>query len=248
MLTILYEDKEILVAEKPVGMESQSSRRFEPDMVSEIKNHLKISTKLTTKPSTGEKEPYVGVIHRLDKPVGGIMVYAKTQKAAAALSRQVQDGSMQKTYQAVVCGKPVDIVGKYVDYLLKDGKNNYSTVVDKSVKDAKRAELEYRVLQTKETEDGVLSLVEIHLLTGRHHQIRVQFSSRNTPLWGDNKYHPAWGGILPGQGKNDAAPGKRRGTLALYSVGLSFLHPATGKPLEFTMKPKGMIFRQLEGE
>lgn len=229
MLNILYEDKEILVVEKPVGMESQSSRRFEPDMVSEIKNHLKISTKLSTKPSTPGSEPYVGVIHRLDKPVGGIMVYAKTRKAAAALSKQVKEHRIQKTYQTVVCGKLVDIVGNYVDFLLRDGKNNSSRVVDKSVKDSKRAELNYRVLKEKEAEDGVLSLAEVELLTGRHHQIRVQFASRGTPLWGDNKYNPAC---------------EKRSSLALYSVGLAFDHPSTGRRMEFRLPPKGSIFRQ----
>ena len=131
MLKIIYEDHDILVAEKPAGLESQASRGFEPDMVSEIKNHLKraelsrLSTKPSTKSSTRPVEPYVGVIHRLDKPVGGIMVYAKNQKAAASLSKQVQDGRMKKIYNAVVCGKLVDIVGNYVDYLLKDGRNNF---------------------------------------------------------------------------------------------------------------------------
>ena len=116
MLKIIYEDHDILVAEKPAGLESQASRGFEPDMVSEIKNHLKraelsrLSTKPSTKSSTRPVEPYVGVIHRLDKPVGGIMVYAKNQKAAASLSKQVQDGRMKKIYNAVVCGKLVDIV------------------------------------------------------------------------------------------------------------------------------------------
>ena len=109
------------------------------------------------------------------------MVYAKNQKAAAHLSRQVQDGKLEKIYQAVVCGKPVDNVGKYVDYLLKDGKTNTSRIVDKSAAGAKRAELEYQILEEKEQGDGaVRSLVEIHLHTGRHHQIRVQFAAHGT--------------------------------------------------------------------
>lgn len=266
MLNILYEDGDIIVSEKPAGMESQSSRRFEPDMVSEIKNHIRISTQLSTKPSTPGREPYVGVIHRLDKPVGGIMVYAKTQKAAAALSRQVQDGRMKKTYWAVVCGKPVDIVGSYVDFLWRDGKTNYSRVVDKSVKDSKRAELRYRVLaDLPETpreaaerlgeiggEEKVLSLVEVELLTGRHHQIRVQFASHGTPLWGDVKYNPVWcssgvGGADRRSGIPRAGSAAERG-LALCSVGLAFVHPVTGKRMEFFMKPKGSIFRRFEEE
>ena len=186
MLDILYEDKDILVVVKPAGVESQTSRRLEPDMVSEIKNYLhrkaqetkKLSTGLSPKASTAPVDPYVGVIHRLDKPVRGVMVYAKNLKAAAHLSRQVQEGKLEKIYQALVCGKPVDNVGKYVDYLLKDGKTNTSRIVDKSVAGAKRAELEYQILEKKEQEDGtVRSLVEIHLHTGRHHQIRVQFAA-----------------------------------------------------------------------
>ena len=118
----------------------------------------------------------------------GVMVYAKNLKAAAHLSRQVQEGKLEKIYQALVRGKPVDNVGKYVDYLLKDGKTNTSRIVDKSVAGAKRAELEYQILEKKEQEDGtVRSLVEIHLHTGRHHQIRV-VAAHGTPLMGDIKY------------------------------------------------------------
>ena len=164
MLDILYEDKDILVVVKPAGVESQTSRRLEPDMVSEIKNYLhrkvqetkKLSTGLSPKASTAPVDPYVGIIHRLDKPVRGVMVYAKNLKAAAHLSRQVQEGKLEKIYQALVCGKPVDNVGKYVDYLLKDGKTNTSRIVDKSVAGAKRAELEYQISEKKDQEDGTV--------------------------------------------------------------------------------------------
>ena len=242
MIKLIYEDANLLVVEKPAGIESQSSRKFEPDMVSEIKNYLKISTKESTKASTGLGEPYVGVIHRLDKPVGGVMVYAKNQKAAASLSRQVQDGRMEKQYQAVVCGKLVDIVGNYVDYLLKDGKNNFVSIVDKTVAGSKRAELSYRVLEEKEEENRPISLVEIRLLTGRQHQIRVQFAGHGTPLWGDNKYNPQWAGVLPGKEKE-----RRQGSLALWAVRLSFEHPATGKRMTFSTKPRGAAFERFGG-
>ena len=180
MLNILYEDEAVLVVWKPVGMESQSGRGFDADMVSEIKRYL--STKkavdnhnLSTKPV----EPYVGVIHRLDKPVSGVMVYAKTKNAAASLSKQVAEGKMHKKYLAVLCGKPVDNVEKYVDYLLKDEKENTSRIVDMGIKGGKRAELICRALETKPVEPyGELTLAEIELLTGRHHQIRVQMSAR----------------------------------------------------------------------
>ena len=198
MLTIRYEDREIIVVEKPQGIEAQSSRSFEPDMVSLIQNHIagregrdthKISTNLSTnwgKHSTKpvqKQPPYVAVIHRLDRPVAGIMVYAKTKKAAAALSSQVKEGKMEKTYYAVICGKPVDFVGNYVDYLRKNGKTNRTEIVDKEAEGGKRAELAYQVVETI-TREQELSLVRIRLLTGRHHQIRVQFAGRGMPLWG----------------------------------------------------------------
>ena len=224
MLKLLYEDHSIIVVEKPVGMESQSSRGFDPDMVSEIKKHIRSL-------STDQREPYVGVIHRLDKPVSGVMVYAKTQKAAAALSRQVLDGTMKKIYRAVLCGKPVDNVGNYVDYLRKDGKTNCSVIVDKGISDAKRAELNYRTVKTIEAEGQVLTLVEIELLTGRHHQIRVQFAGHGTPLWGDQKYNPQFN-----QG------GRCGASVALSACRLAFCHPVTQKRMEFTMEPQGEIF------
>lgn len=226
MITILYEDAHILVVEKPIGMESQVSSGFAPDMVSEIKKYRNMSC------PTGQ-EPYVGVIHRLDKPVGGVMVYAKTKKAAAVLSKQVQDNEMRKKYKAVICGKPVDNVGKYVDYLLKDGKMNSSRIVDKGITGAKRAELNYRVLQTLER-DECLSLVEVELITGRHHQIRVQFAGHGIPLWGDNRYNPKFVSGIE----------NRRCNVALAACELTFRHPQTGESMTCSMTPKGDIFKQ----
>ena len=254
MIKIYYEDSDILVVEKPAGLDSQAGRGFEPDMVSEIKNYLKLSTKPSTRNKEKGGEPYVGVIHRLDKPVGGIMVYAKNPKSAASLSRQVQDGRMRKKYQAVVCGKPVDIVDNYVDYLLRDGKRNRSSVVDKETAGSKCARLRYRVIWSRDVQgerpDGLpltISLVEIELLTGRHHQIRVQFAAHGTPLFGDARYNPLWGGALPSDGREKKEQGiltgsKRRGRLALCSVCLAFEHPATGKAMEFTHKTVDAIF------
>lgn len=225
MLKVIYEDRDILAAEKPVGMESQSSRGFGADMVSEIKKHIH-------REIHNGGEPYVGVIHRLDKPVSGVMVYAKNKKAAAALSKQVQDGTMQKEYRAVVCGKPVDNVGNYVDYLLKKSGSNESEVVDMGITGAKRAELRYRVLETIESEGQILSLVQIQLLTGRHHQIRVQFAHHGTPLWGDRRYN---GQQFTGDGRTE---------LALCAVSLTFRHPVSGKQMTFSMEPRGEIFRR----
>ena len=222
MLTILYEDEDIIVPVKPAGLQSQSVHSFEPDMVSEIRKHI---AGLSTKMSTNLPEPYVGVIHRLDKPVGGVMVYAKNQKAAAAL---------KKTYCAVICGQPVDNVGKYVDFLRKDEKNNYSQIVDKSVDGSKRAELSYEVLGTKQVDGQKFSLVKIQLMTGRHHQIRVQFAGHGFPLLGDAKY---------GSGLSGTLAGRRREPLALWAMEVRFLHPATGEVMTFSANPQGPAFR-----
>jgi 23S rRNA pseudouridine1911/1915/1917 synthase len=212
-LNILYEDKELLIVEKPVGMESQSARSFEPDMVSEVKRHIH-----TLSPKAGE--PYVGVIHRLDKPVGGVMVYAKTKDAAESLSKQVSAHEMEKIYYAIVCGKPVENFGTYVDYLWKDGKNNSSKIVDKGIKGAKLAELSFRVVDNTEFQGEEFSLMEIRLKTGRHHQIRVQMAGHGNPLWGDQKYNPRF----------------------QHASSLTLTHPITGKKMPFSIKPKGELF------
>lgn len=224
MLKVLYEDQEIIVVVKPAGVESQAAKKFAPDMLSEIKKHMVIN-----KLCTPGKEPYVAVIHRLDKPVSGVMVYAKTKKAAAALSEQVQNRKMDKYYEAVVCGKPVNNVDNFVDYLKKSVDGNYSQIVDKGENESKRAELSYELLKTVETENAELSHVRIQLLTGRHHQIRVQFSGHDLPLYGDGRYNPMFVG--------------KREPLALCAVSLAFDHPTTGKRMEFSMKPSGGAFR-----
>lgn len=231
MQEVLYADQEILVALKPAGVESQTARRFEPDMVSRLKTYL-----VMNKLCTPGREPYIGVIHRLDKPVSGIMVYARTKNAAARLSSQLQSGKIRKTYLAVVCGKPVDNVDNFVDYLKKSVDGNYSQVVDKGVKDARRAELSYRVLDTCRVDEQVLSLLEIHLKTGRHHQIRVQLSSRGFPIYGDARYGNT--GENREERRNGFTP------LALCASGLSFVHPATGRPMEFSITPSGGIFEK----
>lgn len=241
MLDILYEDKELIVVKKPVGIESQSSRGFAADMVSEIKRHIH-----NLSPLAGE--PYVGVIHRLDKPVSGIMVYAKTKTAAAALSKQVADGKMQKKYLAVVCGKPVDKVDNFVDYLLKDEKTNISRIVDKWTDGGKPAELRYRVLESREIEPyGELSLVEVELLTGRHHQIRVQMAAHGMPLWGDNKYNPVFsGGDIAGRAQRGGRRGAAGVNVALAACELSFRHPSTGEVMRFGRTPEGRIFQNFQ--
>lgn len=233
MLEVMYEEREFIVVVKPVGIESQSSRGFESDMVSEIKRYIHNSS-----PTAGE--PYVGVIHRLDKPVSGIMVYAKTKNAAAALSKQAADGRMKKKYLAVVCGKPVDKVDNFVDYLLKDRKTNCSHIVDKCINGGKIAKLRFLELESRVVEPyGELSLLEVELLTGRHHQIRAQMAGHGLPLWGDQKYNPAFG--------DPKAPVRRAGEhVALSSCELGFLHPDTGQYLMFSRKPQGKIFQYFQ--
>lgn len=222
-LNILFEDEDILVVEKPAGIESQSGKTFEPDMVSEIKKHINIQ-------STKNGEPYVGVIHRLDKPVGGVMVYAKSQIAAEALSRQVSGHQMEKIYYAVVCGKPVENFCTYVDYLWKDGKNNCSKIVEKGIKSAKPAELDYWFVDSKVLDGKEVSLLKIKLKTGRHHQIRVQMAGHGTPLWGDRKYNPEFQNHFT------------KGNVALFASGLTFIHPKTKKKMIFSIKPKEGLF------
>lgn len=225
MLEILFEDQDLIVVFKLVGMESQSSRGFGADMVSEIKKHIH-------RLSQTKGEPYVGVIHRLDKPVSGIMVYAKNKTTAAALSKQVSDGSMRKKYQAVVCGKVDKTVDNYVDYILKDEKKNESRIVDKGISEAKIAKLQSRVLsQWEDLQYGTLTLLEIELFTGRHHQIRVQCASRNIPIWGDRKYNT----------KYSEYP--RGAHIGLSSTELIFMHPKSKKTIKFQHKPQGYIFQ-----
>lgn len=224
MLNILYEDAHIMVVVKPVGIESQSARGFGADMVSEIKRHIhKLSKK--------SEEPYVGVIHRLDKPVSGILVYAKDKKSASALSRQMANRAVEKEYLAILCGKPVNIVEKYVDYMLKDGKENVSRVVDMGITGAKRAELTCCALDSREIEPyGLLTLAAITLGTGRHHQIRVQMAEHGLPLWGDNRYNPSFKGSHV--------------NVALAAHRLLFRHPVSGKPMNFEYCPDGELWRQ----
>lgn len=234
MLKVLYEDEYIIVVWKPVGLESQSSRGFGADMVSEIKRHIhKLSPKLG--------EPYVGVIHRLDKPVSGVMVYAKDKKSAAVLSKQVSNGKMKKKYLAVLCGKIVHNVDNFVDYLLKDEKMNVSKIVDKGITGAKRAELTVAPWETIQDECyGLLTLAEVELKTGRHHQIRVQMAGHDLPLWGDNKYNP----MFNGEKSSETAMRPIRANVALASWHLEFMHPRTGKNMIFEEVPDAQIFHR----
>lgn len=229
-IDILYEDRDVLVCVKPFGMPVQGDKSRDIDLLSYLKNHIFEEENL-------EEEPYLAMVHRLDRPVGGVMVFAKTQKAAANLSDQVQDGSMIKFYQAIVTGEFSSEVGKMEDYLLKDGKNNTAKIVEKGTKGAKKAVLEYEVLDVFETDEGVFSYVLIALLTGRHHQIRVQMASRNAGIYGDTKYNPRF-----------TKQKKKYQQIALFATRLEFEHPETGEHMVFKTEPEGEAFEIMDLE
>ncbi len=203
-LEILYEDNHIIVVVKPFNILSQSDDTKDIDMLTLIKSYLK---EKYNKPGN----VYLGLIHRLDRPTGGIMVFAKTSKAASRLSEQIRLNLFTKKYLAIVNGYFDEKVGVFEDYILK--KEDNSSVISNL---GKYAKLEYEVLKEKSN----LSLVNILLHTGRHHQIRVQFASRNHPLYGDQRY-----------GKSS------KKQLALFAYYLSFNHPVTKEKLEFIKYP-----------
>lgn len=180
MLDIIMEDADKIILYKKAGQLSQSGKSFELDLVSEVMAYRR---------KKGEP-PYAAIINRLDRPVSGLVLMAKSQKEAARLSALMQRESLNKEYDAVVCGKPEPLSGTFVDYLIKDGKENVSRVATEKTAGAKRAELRYEVVSCESVtqEQRVYSMVHIQLITGRHHQIRVQFASRNLPLLGDVKY------------------------------------------------------------
>lgn len=229
---IIYEDESMIVVWKPAGIATQTARIGQQDMVSELKNYL------AGKPPgcSGRGEPYLGVVHRLDQPVSGLLVFARTKEAAAALSSQAQSGRMQKYYYAVVYGAPKEENGQLESYLHKDGRTNRSLVVGKDFPEAKKAVLFYKKIRTLMIleKNQEVSLVEIQLVTGRHHQIRVQFADAGMPLLGDSKY-----------GSEDA---KRLGReigcrdVALSAYRLILEHPRNRKEMVFERQPKEEIF------
>lgn len=237
---ILYEDSDIIVCHKPAGIATQTARVGQADMVSEISNYL------ASKKSGAGKSPCVGVVHRLDQPVEGILVFAKNKQAAADLSRQAAGEEMEKEYLALACGKDMQQAGELVDYLLKDGRTNTSHVVPSEVKEAKEARLSYEILRdslpevpfSAGAESGIqCAAVRIRLHTGRHHQIRVQMANAGMPLLGDRKY--ADGETLALSEKL----GIRETALCAYR--LAFTHPKTGERMQFEIRPEGAAFRSI---
>lgn len=212
-LKILYEDNHIIVVEKKPNIPSQSDKTGDINMLTLVKDYIKEKYK---KPGN----VYLGLVHRLDRPVGGIMIFAKTSKAASRLSNQVREKIFKKKYLAVVDGKFEKNQGTLEDYLYKDERHNMSKVVKKEKKNSKLAKLDYKVLKYNQVKD--LSLVEINLHTGRHHQIRVQLSNFGHSIFGDQKYGTR------GKGKQ----------IALWAYELTIIHPVTKEELTFKDLPE----------
>lgn len=205
-LNILYEDNHIIVVIKPCNVLSQGDNTGDISIMDMVKDYIKVKY---NKPGN----VYLGLVHRLDRPVGGIMVFAKTSKAAGRLCKAFNEHSVIKKYLAIVHGKMEEESGEFVDFIEKD--NNGDAFVSKN---GKKAILDYEVLKYNQEND--CSLVSINLRTGRHHQIRIQFSSRGHYLLGDQRY-----GVRDNK------------QISLFAYYLSFIHPVSKEVLEFNALP-----------
>ncbi len=233
---IVYEDEAVLVIRKPAGLATESAGIGQKDVVSELKNYV-------AKKNPG-KMPYLGIVHRLDQPVEGLLVFAKTKKAAENLTAQLGKGTLKKEYLAVVCGKVPENTGRLVDYLAKEKgmavvKNAADAKTEKDVDaqagkaadpQAKKAVLTY----TKKAETEKFTLLAVQIETGRFHQIRAQLSHAGFPILGDEKYGSE-------ESKELSREKKIRFT-ALCAAYLSFRHPVTGKFMAFTQAPQNPAF------
>ncbi len=206
---IIYEDNHLLVVEKPVNIPVQADSTKDIDMLTLLKQYLK---EKYNKPG----EVYLGLVHRLDRPVGGVMVFAKTSKSASRLSEQVRTRTFRKVYLAVARGVPKEQKAKLRNFLLKDSSENMVHVVKEGTRDAKEAVLEYEVLKS----NGYLSLIQVKLHTGRPHQIRVQLSHSGYPLYGDQRY-----------GVSVNKPGQQ---IALWASSLTLEHPTKKEEMTFS--------------
>ncbi len=233
---IVYEDEAVLVIRKPAGLATESAGIDQKDVVSELKNYV-------AKKNPG-KMPYLGIVHRLDQPVEGLLVFAKTKKAAENLTAQLGKGTLKKEYLAVVCGKVPENTGRLVDYLAKEKgmavvKNAADAKTEKDVDaqagkaagpQAKKAVLTY----TKKAETEKFTLLAVQIETGRFHQIRAQLSHAGFPILGDEKYGSE-------ESKELSREKKIRFT-ALCAASLSFRHPVTSKFMAFTQAPQNPAF------
>ena len=217
---LLYEDNHVLVAVKPPNMLSQADRTGDGDILSELKEYLREKYR---KPG----DVYLGLVHRLDRPVGGLMVFARTSKAAARLSAQLQKHDVGREYLCVCEGEVPESFTR-TDWLLKDKRLNHVASVPEGTPEAQRAVLHAQRLGCR----GGLSLCAVRLETGRNHQIRVQFSAMGHPLWGDNRY---------GSGK----PGQQ---IALWGYRLTFVHPVRQEVMTFQSLPSDGIWKEWEPE
>ena len=212
---IIFEDNHLLVAYKPAGVLSQSDGSDAPDMLSILKKYLKVKY---DKPG----EVFLGLLHRLDRPVSGVMVFARTSKCASRISEQIKKREVSKRYHAVVNGIPSKPEDKLTDYLLKDSRTNRTSVVNSSVPGAKKAVLNYRLISSAEDKGQTFSLLDIELESGRGHQIRTQLSSRGHFIIGDMRY----------------GDGKIKCDIALESYLIGFYHPVSKEYMEFSLPLK----------
>lgn len=229
-LNILYEDAHILVCVKPHGVATQSKNIRYPDMVSLIKNHLAKTCDETSGKSSGRSsgEPYLSVIHRLDQPVAGILVFAKTPAAAKNLNWQLQNQGFGKYYRALTTASPSKEEDTLEDYMTKDTRTNTSRICSSKENGAKLARLHYCTVPDSDRlftfpNSSAETELEIHLDTGRHHQIRVQLASIGCPIVGDTKYNP------------DLQDTRGWQTIRLCAYKLDFKHPVTKKPMHFQL-------------
>lgn len=211
-INVLYEDNHLLIVEKPVNIAVQEDASKDMDLLNMLKSYIK---EKYNKPG----DVYLGLVHRLDRPVGGVMVFARTSKAASRLSNELRKQQIYRKYKAIIRGTLPNKQGELVDYLYKDRKNNLVSVVSSKNKDGKKAILEYKVLSKKDN----LSMLEVELKTGRSHQIRVQLANQGTPLYGDQKY---------GEHVN-----KHGQQIALWASSLSVKHPTKDEMITVESEP-----------
>lgn len=211
-LKVIYEDNHIIVVIKPQNIPTQEDESKDKDLLTMVKEYIKVKD---NKPGN----VFVGLVHRLDRPTGGVMVFAKTSKAASRLTQEIQVGEFHKRYLAVVNGKPREKRAKLVNFLKKNARTNTVEIVPELTTGAKRAELDYEILEEKEK----VSLVNVNLFTGRSHQIRVQMKNIGCPIYGDVRY----GGDKLAKGHN----------LALWAYEIKFIHPTTKENMCFKVYP-----------
>lgn len=226
-IDIIYEDSELIVCVKPAGIPTQSKDIRTPDMETLLKTHLR-------KTSSEKQIPYLAVIHRLDQPVEGLLVFAKTANAAKALNRQLTTSGFGKYYRALLSHIPEAPEATLEHFLVRDGRTNTSAVCSEDTPDAKRAALHYKIIKTI----GDQAVADIKLDTGRHHQIRVQMSAIGCPIVGDTKYGaPTASHSCTGISNSRRPASSRRESrkIELYACCLSFIHPKTKKPMQFEL-------------